>query len=93
SSAFVAFMAGQTNRGFSATQYALLSALMALPRTVLSAPAGYLVKAMNWPSFFILSTLLALPAFFILHHLTRRGVFAFEEAPPDPEPRRADLTK
>ena len=80
SSAFVAFMAGQTNRSFSATQYALLSALMALPRTVLSAPAGHLVKAMNWPSFFILSTLLAIPAFFILHHLTRRGVFAFEDA-------------
>ncbi|MDR1921203.1 MAG: MFS transporter, partial [Candidatus Adiutrix sp.] len=40
SSAFVAFMAGQTNRAFSATQYALLSALMALPRTLLASPAG-----------------------------------------------------
>ena len=76
-SAFVAFMAGQTNRSFSATQYALLSALMALPRTVLSAPAGVLVDALNWPGFFILSTILALPAFFILHRLTCKGVFAY----------------
>ncbi|UQZ89051.1 AmpG family muropeptide MFS transporter [Deltaproteobacteria bacterium Smac51] len=81
-SAFVAFMAGQTNRTFSATQYALLSALMALPRTLLSAPAGFLVKALNWPSFFILSTVMALPGFFILYHLTRRRVFAFEENGP-----------
>ena len=79
-SAFVAFMASQTNRSFSATQYALLSALMALPRTVLSAPAGVLVDWLNWPGFFILSTILALPAFFILHRLTRRGVFAHEHA-------------
>ncbi len=66
SSAFVAFMAAQTNRSFSATQYALLSALMALPRTILSAPAGFLVKALDWPLFFLCATALALPAFFIL---------------------------
>ena len=77
-SAFVAFMAGQTNRSFSATQYALLSALMALPRSLLSAPAGFLVDSLGWPGFFYLSTVLALPAFFILYHLTRRGVFAYE---------------
>ena len=79
-SAFVAFMAGQTNRSFSATQYALLSALMALPRSLLSAPAGILVEALGWPGFFYLSTVLALPAFFVLHYLTRRGVFAYEKA-------------
>lgn len=78
-SAFVAFMAGQTNRTFSATQYALLSSLMALPRSLLSAPAGILVEALGWPGFFYLSTFLALPAFFILFRLTRRGVFTYAQ--------------
>ncbi|MDR0882519.1 MAG: AmpG family muropeptide MFS transporter [Candidatus Adiutrix sp.] len=73
-SAFVAFMASQTNRAFSATQYALLTALMSLPRTLLSAPAGFLVAALGWPSFFYLSTFLALPAFLFLYRLTWQGV-------------------
>ncbi len=72
-SAFVAFMGGQTNRSFSASQYALLSALMALPRTLFSSTAGGLVDFLGWPGFFILSTIMALPAFFILYYLTRRG--------------------
>ncbi len=79
-SAFVAFMGSQTNRSFSAAQYALLSALMALPRTLFSAAAGPLVEALGWPGFYVFSTAAALPAFFILHGLTRRGVFAYEQA-------------
>lgn len=75
-SAFVAFMAGQTNRSFSATQYALLTALMALPRTILASPAGVLAETLGWPGFFMLSTVLALPAFVILHYLTQRKVFS-----------------
>ncbi|MDR2945946.1 MAG: AmpG family muropeptide MFS transporter [Candidatus Adiutrix sp.] len=79
-SAFIAFMTAQTNRNFSATQYALLSALMALPRTVLSAPAGVLAEWLGWPGFFFLSTALALPAFFILYSLCKRGVFSHEHS-------------
>ncbi len=79
-SAFVAFMGSQTNRSFSAAQYALLSALMALPRTLFSAKAGDLVEAMGWPGFYVFCTFTALPAFFILYYLTRRGVFAYEKA-------------
>ncbi len=79
-SAFVAFMASQTNRSFSATQYALLSALMALPRTLLSAPAGFLVESMGWEGFFYFSTATALPAFLILYLLGKRGIFT--DAPP-----------
>ena len=74
-SAFVAFMAGQTDRGFSASQYALLSSLMALPRTLLSAPAGWLVETLGWPGFYYLGTALALPGFVLLFRLSRRRVF------------------
>jgi PAT family beta-lactamase induction signal transducer AmpG len=76
-SAFVAFMTGQTDRGFSASQYALLSSLMALPRTLLSAPAGWLVSALGWPGFYVLSTALALPGFAFLYLLSRRRVFTY----------------
>lgn len=75
-SAFVAFMTGQTDRGFSASQYALLSSLMALPRTLLSAPAGWLAESLGWPGFYGLSTALALPGFLFLHALSRRRVLA-----------------
>jgi len=74
-SAFVAFMTGQTDRAFSASQYALLSSLMALPRTILSAPAGWLADSLGWPGFYGLGTALALPGFLFLHLLERRGVF------------------
>ena len=75
-SAFAAFMAVQTDRGFSASQYALLTSLMALPRTLFSAPAGWLAETLGWPGFYGLSTALALPGFVLLFHLSRRRVFA-----------------
>lgn len=78
-SAFVAFMGSQTNRSFSASQYALLTALMALPRTLFSSTAGDLVGAVGWVNFYYLCTLSALPAFFVLYYLTRKGVFSYEK--------------
>ncbi|HEX4925361.1 MAG TPA: hypothetical protein VFV50_14800, partial [Bdellovibrionales bacterium] len=60
--AFVAFMGSLTNKRFSATQYALLSSLMAVPRTLLAAPAGYLVAAMGYTGFFVFCTVIAAPA-------------------------------
>ena len=75
-SAFVAFMAGQTDRGFTAAQYALLSSLTALPRTLLAAPAGRLVELLGWPGFYVLSAALALPGFVLLRRLERCRVFA-----------------
>ena len=42
--AFVAFMASITDKRFTATQYALLSSLMGVPRVIASAPTGFLVK-------------------------------------------------
>jgi PAT family beta-lactamase induction signal transducer AmpG len=59
--AFVAYMATLTNKKFTATQYALLTSFMGLPRTLLSAPTGYLAKSLGWNNFFIFCTLMALP--------------------------------
>jgi len=65
-SAFVAFMAIQTNKRFTATQYALLSSLMGVPRVLAAAPTGYLAKTLGWGPFFIACTLIAIPGLLIL---------------------------
>jgi len=65
-SAFVAFMASLTNKKFTATQYALLTSIMGLPRVLASAPTGLAAKHLGWEWFFILCTLAAIPGLLIL---------------------------
>lgn len=64
--AFLAFMASITDKRFTATQYALLSSLMAIPRVLISAPTGYLAKIMGWEAFFIGCALIAIPGMLLL---------------------------
>jgi PAT family beta-lactamase induction signal transducer AmpG len=66
SAALIAFMASLTNRQFTATQFALLSTLATLPRSLLSAPSGFIAEALGWPQFFVVCTLLALPGLLLL---------------------------
>jgi PAT family beta-lactamase induction signal transducer AmpG len=65
-SAYAAYMASITDKRFTATQYALLTSLMGIPRVLASAPTGYLATQMGWPLFFILCTLIALPGLLLL---------------------------
>jgi MFS transporter, PAT family, beta-lactamase induction signal transducer AmpG len=60
----------------TATQFALLTALAAVGRTYLSAPAGYVAQATGWPTFFILSALVAVPSLILLAWLQQRGHFS-----------------
>jgi PAT family beta-lactamase induction signal transducer AmpG len=64
--AYAAFMASITNKKFTATQYALLTSLMGVPRVVASAPTGYFAKSLGWESFFIACTLIAIPGMLLL---------------------------
>lgn len=64
--AFVAFLMSLCNQRFSATQFALLSSLMAVSRDILVAPAGGIVEAIGWPLFFTLSLVAALPGLLLL---------------------------
>ncbi len=65
-SAYAAFMASITNKKFTATQYALLSSLMGVPRVLVSAPTGFLVKLTSWEIYFIICTLIAVPGLLLL---------------------------
>ena len=65
-SAFIAFMASLCNRKFTATQYALLSSLMGIPRVIIASPTGYLAEWFGWVHFFIFCTLAAIPGLIFL---------------------------
>jgi len=65
-SAFIAFMASLCNKRFTATQYALLSSLMGIPRVIIASPAGYLAERLGWVYFFIFCTLAAIPGLVFL---------------------------
>ncbi len=64
--AIVAFIASTTNRQYTATQFALFTAVAALPRSLANAATGLLVERIGWEQFFYLCTLLALPGMLLL---------------------------
>jgi PAT family beta-lactamase induction signal transducer AmpG len=70
--AFLSYLAMLTNRSFTATQYALLSSLAAVPLRTLGATSGMLAEGLGWPWFFVLTTVAALPAMAIMLWLLRR---------------------
>ncbi len=81
--AYVAFMASITNKKFTATQYALLTSLMGVPRVMASAPTGFLAKNIGWESFFIFCTLIAIPGMLLL----------FKFAPWNPKDSRMEFAE
>ncbi|MBI3140529.1 MAG: AmpG family muropeptide MFS transporter [Rhodocyclales bacterium] len=64
--AFVAFIARTTHPAYTATQFALFTSLMAVPRTFINATTGWLVATMGWFDFFLLCAALALPGMALL---------------------------
>ena len=64
--AFVAFIARTTNPAFAATQFALFTALTAVPRTLASAVTGVIVEQVGWTQFFLVCTVLAIPGMLLL---------------------------
>src|SRR5690606_3162291 len=64
--AFVALIAAQTHPAYTATQLSLFPSLMAVPRTLINASAGYLVEALGWTQFYWLCFALAVPGMLLL---------------------------
>jgi len=64
--AFVAFIARTTNPSFAATQFALFTALAAVPRTLANSVTGVIVEQVGWTNFFMLCTALAIPGMLLL---------------------------
>lgn len=64
--ALLAFMAKQTNRRFTATQFALLTSLTAVPRSLANAATGFIVEAAGYFNFFLLCVVVAIPGMLLL---------------------------
>lgn len=64
--AYLAFMASLTNKRYTATQYALLTSLMGVPRVILSASSGFMADYLGWVNFFVSCAIMALPGLILL---------------------------
>jgi PAT family beta-lactamase induction signal transducer AmpG len=64
--ALTAYIARETSRAFTATQFALFTSFIAVPRTFANASTGFLIEAVGYTSFFLLCTAVAVPGMLML---------------------------
>jgi len=64
--AYAAFLMSLCNKRFTATQYALLTSLMAITRVIVGAPTGFMARALGWELYFLVSMLAAAPGLLLL---------------------------
>jgi PAT family beta-lactamase induction signal transducer AmpG len=70
--ALVAYLSSLCSPAFTATQYALLSSLAAVGRTLVASSGGVLAERLGWAPFFLLTTVATLPALLLLLWISRR---------------------
>lgn len=73
-SAFAALLMGSCNLKYTGTQYALFSALMALPRTFFAGFTGFLAERVGWILYFPICALAAIPGLLLLLLWDRWGL-------------------
>ncbi|CAM3099745.1 MFS transporter [Corallococcus sp. ZKHCc1 1396] len=83
--AFAAFVMSLCHKSFSATQYALLSALGTIANRLIGSVSGYLATWMGWPTFFAFTAAAAIPALVLLTFLPEHAAQPVEDEPPAPE--------
>jgi PAT family beta-lactamase induction signal transducer AmpG len=84
--ALTAFMARETSKAFTATQFALFSSLIAVPRTFANATTGFIVEAVGWTMFFVICTIVAIPGMLMLFK-----VAPWTEEPDDVDEGREEI--
>lgn len=88
SAVFIAFLSSLTSRGYTATQYAIFSSLMTLPGKLLSGFGGLMVEGYGYTSFFVIASLMGIPAIFMALQVQRRHLMPkrhsgiAEQSPP-----------
>jgi PAT family beta-lactamase induction signal transducer AmpG len=71
----IAFMSSLTSAGYTATQYAVLSSAYSLPGKLVMSRSGYVATALGYPSFYLYTASLSIPALLLLWALYRRQDF------------------
>jgi PAT family beta-lactamase induction signal transducer AmpG len=64
--ALTAYMARETSKAFTATQFALFSSFIAIPRTFANASTGSIIEAIGYTQFFVVCTVVAIPGLLLL---------------------------
>ncbi len=70
--AFITFLSSLCAPGYTATQYALLSSLAALPLRTVGGLSGLLAQALGWVPFYGVTIFAAVPAMLIMLAIVRR---------------------
>jgi MFS transporter, PAT family, beta-lactamase induction signal transducer AmpG len=70
--ALVAYLSSLCSPAFTATQYALLSSLASLGRTLFASSGGILADALGWVPFFLLTTVVTIPALLLIAWIAQR---------------------
>jgi PAT family beta-lactamase induction signal transducer AmpG len=81
--ALIAYMSGLTAAGFSATQYALLSSLYALPGKLVGGISGFIVAAYGYAAFFAMTSAIALPVLALIYVVGRAPAGGLQPARKD----------
>jgi PAT family beta-lactamase induction signal transducer AmpG len=72
----VAYLSSLCNITYTATQYALLSSVSAIGRTIMAAPAGYIVESFGWINFFWITAVFGIPALILLFIIFKEPKYA-----------------
>jgi len=77
--ALVAYLSELCSAGYTATQYALLSSLASVGRTLMASSSGVVADRLGWVGFFLITTVATAPALLLLAWIARRAAVQ-----PDP---------
>jgi PAT family beta-lactamase induction signal transducer AmpG len=92
--ALVTYLSSLCSPAFTATQYPLLSSLALLGRTVVASSGGILSEKLGWVRFFVLTSIVTLPAIILFMWIGPRdsGKTGLKPAPKSADGRSEDLT-
>jgi len=85
SAALVGYLSSLCSPAFTATQYALLSSLAAVGRTLVASSGGVLAERLGWVTFFLLTTVVTVPALLLVAWISRRDVTPSNQSTPLPD--------
>ena len=82
--ALVTYLSSLCSPAFTATQYALLSSLALVGRTMVASSGGVLSEKLGWVRFFLLTTVVALPAIILFVWVGPRDNFTNDQRNASP---------
>lgn len=80
--AFLAFLMAICDREFAATEFAMLSAIFALTRSVAGSFSGIWTESIGYPAYFWITTAMGIPGLLIIPFIRRESIARREEAQP-----------